>query len=85
MLIEKRVLREIFGTQREDMTRLHGQELGHWHSLYIFFWRNQIKGVENSWACSMYGEEQRRREEVSGEKTGGKERGRWKRNKMVPM
>jgi hypothetical protein len=33
----------------------------------------------------MYGEEQKRIKEVSGEKPGKKERSRWKPNKMCPM
>jgi hypothetical protein len=33
----------------------------------------------------MYGEEQKLRKDVSGEKTGEKERGRWKANKRVTM
>jgi hypothetical protein len=33
----------------------------------------------------MYGEEQKCRKEVSGKKTGEKERCRWKPNKIAPM
>lgn len=76
----------MFGTKREDVTRLQTAAWTGTPSMALntkYFQPNQIKGVEMSWACGMYGE-QKRRKEVSGEKTGEKEKCRWKPNIMVP-